>query len=1223
MYCRRDLYNLTVRDVELAAITPEKIAAAYQTIKNHGDDANADKMIDLYQKLMDHELIVAFAGHFSAGKSSMINALLGKDMLPKSPIPTSANIVKVTSGKGTARVYFHEDPPVDYKEPYDLDVIRDYCMDKNSIQKIELSASEPILPSHAALMDTPGIDAADDADRLITESSMHLADFMFYVMDYNHVQSEVNLQFLKDVQELGIPYAVIINQIDKHREEEITFLNFEKSIKQTFDQWQVTPQQIFFTSLIDTHHPLNQFSLVQERLKQIYTISESAWMKSMERSLQQIAKDHRQYLDQEADEQTREYEGLDDLFKLETKLAETLDHMQELKDKQASLEQAFRFIVDQTLKNAYMMPADLRELAKDFLESQQSQFKVGLFGSKRKTAEEKQERLRRFLEPLQKRMETNIQWKLRDKWTELLHAYDLNTSAVMDKLQKVHVNYEATDLQRLIKPGAEINGNYILHYTNDVSADMKQKWRKASQAILRVIQDAYISQTTSTYERLQEESEEWKRQLQERKQLNDVHSIWDEKRAELSKQLEHPEPKEETLAWLQEQYMLMQKPQNIQSDMHLSIASKKPTPVHVPETEVGKQVSGKYVSIERMVELLTQARSITKNVAGMEAIREDLDDKRARLENRSITVALFGAFSAGKSSFANAILGEAILPTSPNPTTAVINRIMPVSTEHPHGTVSIQFKDEETLISDIVAITDKLSPEKSSLQSLLHWVRTRQIDQSPVLHKPHRAFLSALLAGESNNSKFIGSQQSITLKDFAAFVTDETKACFIESVNLYYDCSITRQGITLVDTPGADSINARHTNVAFDYIKNADVILYVTYYNHAFSRADRDFLKQLGRVKESFELDKMFFIINAADLSANTDELKLVENYVHDQLVQMGIRHPKLFPLSSKRALENIQQKQQMDQQMHLFDVSFQSFVQTDLAHLMMASATVEVHRAETALAGYIQALNLDEQEKAERQKVLQVNRERMVQDVAHVELDYHLKQIQQKIEKQLFYTAERMAIRFHDFFKETFNPTTITESGRQAAKQLKTCLKELLDYTGYELLQEVRAVSLRVESVMREQLEAANLRWNEQLQAVDSQMVLSGMTKQEWESPSYPQALTTVDMRDFDHCLSAFKGTKAFFVKNEKEQMKESLYEVLEQDIKQYLASMQQMMDESFVQQWKQAAQIRMDRINQEITSYTDSQLRIMAETVDQSVLEEKHQLLQDILQEVQEKGD
>ncbi|WP_449441895.1 hypothetical protein [Ureibacillus acetophenoni] len=28
-------------------------------------------------------------------------------------------------------------------------------------------------------------------------------------------------------------------------------------------------------------------------------------------------------------------------------------------------------------------------------------------------------------------------------------------------------------------------------------------------------------------------------------------------------------------------------------------------------------------------------------------------------------------------------------------------------------------------------------------------------------------------------------------------------------------------GVTLVDTPGADSINARHTGVAFDYIRNA------------------------------------------------------------------------------------------------------------------------------------------------------------------------------------------------------------------------------------------------------------------------------------------------------------------------------------------------------------------------------------------------------------------
>ena len=53
----------------------------------------------------------------------------------------------------------------------------------------------------------------------------------------------------------------------------------------------------------------------------------------------------------------------------------------------------------------------------------------------------------------------------------------------------------------------------------------------------------------------------------------------------------------------------------------------------------------------------------------------------------------------------------------------------------------------------------------------------------------------------------------------------EEKSCFVEWIELYYDCELTRKGITLVDTPGSNSINARHTGVAFHYIKNSDAIL--------------------------------------------------------------------------------------------------------------------------------------------------------------------------------------------------------------------------------------------------------------------------------------------------------------------------------------------------------------------------------------------------------------
>src|SRR5699024_2335260 len=133
-----------------------------------------------------------------------------------------------------------------------------------------------------------------------------------------------------------------------------------------------------------------------------------------------------------------------------------------------------------------------------------------------------------------------------------------------------------------------------------------------------------------------------------------------------------------------------------------------------------------------------------------------------------------------------------------------------------------------------------------NFQDLIHWIRENQIHEHHHLTKTYQSYLLAILAGYEARKNQLGKSFTITLEEFPAFVTDESKACYIESVDLYYDCELTRKGITLVDTPGADSVNARHTNVAFDYIKQADAIIYVTYFNHAVTSADRDFLIQLG-----------------------------------------------------------------------------------------------------------------------------------------------------------------------------------------------------------------------------------------------------------------------------------------------------------------------------------------------------------------------------------------
>lgn len=367
----------------------------------------------------------------------------------------------------------------------------------------------------------------------------------------------------------------------------------------------------------------------------------------------------------------------------------------------------------------------------------------------------------------------------------------------------------------------------------------------------------------------------------------------------------------------------------------------------------------KALNIQRILEKVKKAETILDPLPTLKHLQQEVVGKRQRVETKQFTVALFGAFSAGKSSFANALLGEKVLPVSPNPTTATINQILPVTEDKPHGTVIVQFKSEQALLEDMKAVYKMFHYEIATLEEALTKIDQIMKYPSPSgKQKTTFSFLRAVQKGYEAVANHLGEQLQVTLEEFSDYVANEEKSCFVEYMELYYDCALTRQGVALVDTPGADSINARHTDVAFQYIKNADAILFVTYYNHVFSRADREFLIQLGRVKDTFALDKMFFLINAADLAQSEEELEMVKGYIADQLLQYGIRNPRLFAISSLCALEEKQGKS-IDKEKYgilqnsgitKFEESFTSFMMRDLM-------LVSVHALYGALQGANQLL--------------------------------------------------------------------------------------------------------------------------------------------------------------------------------------------------------------------------------------------------------------------------
>src|SRR5699024_1892850 len=426
-------------------------------------------------------------------------------------------------------------------------------------------------------------------------------------------------------------------------------------------------------------------------------------------------------------------------------------------------------------------------------------------------------------------------------------------------------------------------------------------------------------------------------------------------------------------------------------------------------------------------------------------------------------------------------------------------------------------------------------------------------------------------------------------------------------VTVYYDCPITNKGITLVDTPGADSINARHTNVSFDYIKYADSILYVTYYNHALSRADKDFLLQLGRVKEAFELDKMNFIINAADLATDQDELDLVSNYVEEQLLELGIRQPKIYTLSSKKALEDLL-NQRKNNQMAKFKNDLFNFIEFELTGLIIQSAFHEMNRAKHILANYIDTASLDVKQQEQLRIDLLKAQEEMEAAIHDLPNDLYINRLEQKISKQLYYVEDRLSIRFHDMFKEHFNPTTINETGRKAKLQLENSMQKLLDYTGYELLQEIRAVALRMEADMRDLFQEADSGLETDTNKIDTNFIASSATEPEGETPNFDMAFKEMNVDVFETDLAIFKGTKSFFIKNEKDIMKEAIYQTLVPYIKDYIVDAESSMNQSYSAQWQKGMEDRKNGMRTEVSSFVDNSLEIMGTATNVNELKRKY---------------
>ncbi|MGE8204265.1 dynamin family protein [Heyndrickxia sp. NPDC080065] len=1128
----------------------KQLIGLYEHFKQNGDVERGEKALKLIKKLDNKEFIIAFCGHFSAGKSTMINALLGENVLPSSPIPTSANLVKVHNADDDfAKVYYRDEPPLLFQAPYDFKKVKEYCK-SGAVQEIEIGQSHSELAEGVTVMDTPGVDSTDDAHRISTESAIHLADIVFYVMDYNHVQSELNFMYTKELLRNGVELYLIINQIDKHNNEELSFSDFQTTVKDSFATWDVHPNGIFYTSLKKPEDPNNQFNEIKALIQKALNQKEVRLEASTRSSINILVQEHFKWLKMQEEEKAPAFETIINQYPEEKrstvlqddeKLTEQIEELEDLPEKWSRL---FDADLEKILKSAYLMPFQTRELAQSYLASVQPDFKVGLLFGKKKTEAERKERLELFYNNLKTQVDSQINWHIRQFASNVLKEADILDDELQGLAQGLTVELDDTLIKDSVKPGAGLTGESVLNYCDQIVAQIQKEAKRICSDYKYKVMKIKEQQNEKQLILLKDE---WQKVKEVSEALRNLEKLEIE-RQQKEDQLFNPiSNTKEIYQFIQEQWSNEEKNIRIYTNEAEFIVSPVMTKEVNSENQI-KETDDTPVSIEKTIAKLTKAVSLLKNKKGFQRLTEVLSSKAEKLQNREFTIALFGAFSAGKSSFANALLGEKVLPVSPNPTTAAINRICPPNKEYKHGTAVVHLKSETQMLEDVQKSLKFFGIHCEHLREAEKYISTMNPQsEGDGKEKVHLSFLKAFQKGFPIYQEKLGSNIKTDIQEFRGFVANEFQSCFVESIDLYFESELTKKGITLVDTPGADSINARHTGVAFEYIKNSDAILFVTYYNHAFSKADREFLIQLGRVKDAFELDKMFFIINAIDLADSEDELEEVQSYVHDQLIQYGIRFPRIFGVSSLLALTD----KKSESKINHFKQEFEHFLNHDLAKMTVQSAESEFQKGIQLLEGFIATAQEGKEKKQVKKQALLEQQEQITSILNDSSSQLIKDKLSQEQKELLFYVKQRVFLRFTDFFKEAFNPAIIQKGNKEA---LNIALEELLQSLGYDFSQEMRATTLRLENIVKYSFEVRFDKIVEQISSIQQDVRLTSFELNRIKTPEFPIAFENISRDTLNKTFRHFKNAKAFFEKNEKQLMQNELEELLRPMADDYL---------------------------------------------------------------------
>ena len=175
------------------------------------------QLTGLREKLESQTFSLVVVGEFKRGKSSVINALIGADLLPVGVVPLTAIATILAYGEQTsAQVLFQNGE----RRSIPPQALREYVTEKGNprnaktVAEVRLTYPSGWLKSGVQLVDTPGIGSVYRHNSDVTYGFLPRADAVLFLLSVDQPVGQAEYDFMKKVGEYAGKTFFLLNKAD-------------------------------------------------------------------------------------------------------------------------------------------------------------------------------------------------------------------------------------------------------------------------------------------------------------------------------------------------------------------------------------------------------------------------------------------------------------------------------------------------------------------------------------------------------------------------------------------------------------------------------------------------------------------------------------------------------------------------------------------------------------------------------------------------------------------------------------------------------------------------------------------------------------------------------------------------------------------------------------------------------------------------------------------------